>query len=363
MSSFQIRNIREIPSDPIAKFADSLAKKLSAFLTKDQLELLDDKEDIYTDGRDVEGVVKFHNNLISTKTFDFATTFYPPTEPDYNKLTLWLRGRNTGSNHMKDWSGFDNDIDLVRAEPSLIDGTPFDYGIHTDGVKSICMRFNRPDTDTENLEHIKIHDNARLQVSGISTGMSYFIRFRVKDLAQQGSINRTLFEKIDDSTPNNGVMLQLSATGRLIFFIIIGGTLTKVQTDAGTISVDTVYEVWVTYAVSGNTVHIYVNNVDKTLSTPSDSANWQSTKTNHDLFMFRRGFGSDGFVYGDFYDFELFKEKVVSSTEVGRHYTNKWTIANIPFGQVMITDYWATYGDLSGSSFTSQSFTSQSFNT
>lgn len=265
---------------------------------------------------------------------------------------------------MRDFSGFANTITLFRAEPRLIDGTPFDYGIHQGGVKSICQRFNRPDTDTENLEHIRVTDVAGLQVTGISTGISFFIRFRIHDLALQGTttpIERTLFEKVDDATPSNAYQLQVDPDGRLIFYLKIGGVVYSAQTATTTIAINTVYEVWVTYANSGNVIHIYVNNADKSLTTPATAPTWQADTSVPDLFIFRRGYESPGYVYGDLYDFELFKEKVVSSTEVGYHYTNKWTIANIPFSQVLIGAYWAAYGEVGNESFTSTSFTSTSF--
>jgi len=388
--SFSTRSIREIPGEPSAKFADEISKRLSRFLTKDQLDFLDNKEDIYTDGQDVDEVVRFHDELLSTKTFDFVTKYYPPGEPDLDKLKLWVRARNTGSNNATDWSGYDNECLMVRSEPILMDGSPFDYGIHTGGVKSICQRFNAPNRDTTNLEHYKITDNARLQVSGISTGISYFIRFRILDLAAQDGLERTLFEKIDDSTPNNAAMLKVSVDGRLKGVVKQGGSTLAMQTAAGTIAVNTVYEVWLTYDVTGSpTMHIYVNNVDKTLTTDAGAVNWQANLTNHDLFLFRRGFDTTGgYVYGDFYDFELFREKVVSATEVSHHFTNKWTLSDIAFGQVMIAGYWATYHSsiiippttsynslsytatsyttysiVGGASFTITSFTSTSFDT
>jgi len=66
-------------------------------------------------------------------------------------------------------------------------------------------------------------------------------------------------------------------------------------------------------------------------------------------------------VEGDLYDFRHYHEKVVSATEVGYMNTNKWTIVNIPFGQVLVADYWATYESLSALSYTSASYTSASY--
>jgi hypothetical protein len=75
------------------------------------------------------------------------------------------------------------------------------------------------------------------------------------------------------------------------------------------------------------------------------TVNCHTTLTNFDLYVFRRGLGEDGgFVYGDFYDLKYYPEYVVSDLDVQRHFVNKWTISNIAFGQVMITNYWATFG-------------------
>lgn len=343
--SSDIKSARELTNDPYGKLLNALAKKFSAFVAKDQAELVENPEDIFANAQDVDSVLKWHN-FAMTKKFTLAVDYQSASEPDLDKMKLWLGvvWPNLG-NQLPDKSGFLNHATL-NGDPTLIDGAPFDLGI-VDGAsntKSIAMRFNRPTSPLVNTESLTISDNSSLQVSGIATGMSYFIRFRVKDLAQQGGINRTLFEKIDDSTPNNGAMLHLSTDGRLAFYVKRAGTEYNAQTAAGTIVADTVYEVWLTYAVSGNVIHIYVNNVDKSL-TGATAANWHATLTNHDLSIFRRGLGSDGYVYGDFYGFELLREKVVSSTEVGRHFTNKWTLANIPFGQVMISNYFATKYD------------------
>jgi len=78
----------------------------------------------------------------------------------------------------------------------------------------------------------------------------------------------------------------------------------------------------------------------------------------------RGGTSTNGFVYGDLYDFRVYREYVVSGTEVGYMYTNKWTIANIPFGQVMITDYYAPLNPYLGATgYDSTGFDSTGFDT
>jgi len=333
-----IKGLREISNDPFGKLLTALSKKFSAFLAKDQAELVENPEDIYGDGQDVESALKYHNFVMSKK-FNLTTQYYSPSEPDYDKLTLWIKGRNLGVT-TKDWSGFEN-VALIYGDPILVDGAPFDYGIH-DGVlntKSIALRVNRPTSPLVNNEYIQVTDNANLQVSGTTVGLSYFMRFKISDLAGQGGYNRTLFEKIDGDTVQDAVVAIVTPSGQVRFHVKRSGVFYNWQTAGGTIAIDTVYEVWFTFTQSGSVGHIYVNNVDKTLTDPGNPT-LQSDVTNHDLWLFQRGKGPEaGFFYGDFYDFMMFKNKVVTSTEVSRHYTNKWTLANIPFGQVLISNY------------------------
>ena len=351
--SYNIRDIREVSSDALTKFTNHLAKKLSKFITDQQLDKLENKEDIYSAGEDIDSVIKFHS-FESTKSFDFLKTYYPPFEPDDTYLTLWLRGSNLG-NELKDWSAVPNTCDMF-GDPLLIDGSPFDLGIHDGGTKSICIRFNRPTSDNENDEYIRITNSADTSVSGITTGISYFVRFRSFAFDTQGSFTRTLVAKYDDA--NNGVLIQITSDGRLKFIIKRAGTEYRSQTAASTLTTNTVYDIWCTYANSGNVSHIYVNNVDKSLTDPG-SPTWPTVS--NDMFIMTREV-DDGHVYGDLYDCRLYREKVVSSTEVGYFNTNKWTISNIPFGQVMLSDYFATYWTI-GSGYTTAGYTTAGYDT
>lgn len=333
--SSDIRALRDLSNDPYGKFLADLSKKFSAFISKDQAELVENPEDVFADGQDFDSVLKYHN-FVMTKLFDMQTEYYSAAETDYNNWTLMLGGPwpNLGE-RMIDASSFKNHA-TITGEPTLVDGAPFDIGLFdgTDNVKSLAARFNRPTSQYVNTEKMTIPDVANIQVLGISTGMSYFIRLKISSLVTQGALERTIFEKIDDNTPNNGAMLYVTSDGKLIFFVKLGGVLTAKQTAAGTIATDTVYDIWCTYAVTGPVVHIYVNNSDKTLSDYGGTTTWHTTLTNHDLTIFNRGAGSNGYLYGDFYTMRMAKEKVVSSTEVAQHYTNKLTTADIPLGQV-----------------------------
>ena len=360
--SFSIRNIRELPSDPLAKFTNELSKKLSRFLTKDQLDLLDDREDIYTDGQDFDSVIKYHADLLGQTQFTFEAPYYPPFEPDGTSMRVWVRGVNLG-NQMTDWSLNHEDI-LLFGDPIIVDGAPHDDGIKTSGVKSIALRLNRPTSPYVNDEYIQVEDGGLFDISGASVGKSYFMRFRTFSLAQQDGYNRTLFEKIDGPAVQDAVVATITTDGRLTFGVIRSGVTYSKQTAASTISTDTVYDVWFTFDQPTKAIHIYVNAIDKSL-TDTSLPTLQSDTTNSDLWIGQRGKGPEaGFLYGDVYDFRLMDELVVTQAQAENHYANKWTIADIPFGQVMIANYWATYPDSpSAGSFTATSFTSTSFTT
>lgn len=340
--SFDLTNIREFSNEPQAKLVNQLAKKLSKFLTDQQTQKLENKEDVYSMGQDVDTVVRYHSDLSSTKSFAFNTIYYPPFEPDGDKVKLWIKGQSLG-NTLPDLSSQGMTVSLI-GDPILVNGTPFDYGIHTGGTKSIALRFNRPTSDLVNQEYISVTDHTSLQIAGLTTGISYFIRFRVSSIASQGGLSRTVFEKIDNNTPTDGVVVKINDTGKLQVVIERGDTQYKYITDNTVISINTVYDLWVTYTVSGNVVKVYINNVDVPISVDGTTPGYHATLTNHNLSIFRRGEGSTGgYLYGDLYDFLIYKERVVTAAEVGYHYTNKWTIANIPYGQVAVTNYFATW--------------------
>ena len=155
--------------------------------------------------------------------------------------------------------------------------------------------------------------------------------------------------------------------GRLVFIVKKGGTTYAKETTAPTVLGGGIYDIWTVFDIADNSIHIYLDGVEQSLSNFTGTVNWQTILTNHDLFVFRRGLGDDGgFVQGDFYDLKYYPEYVVSDLDVTRHFENKWTISNIPFGQVMIANYWATFG--AGGvipselcSFTETSFTEMSY--
>jgi len=345
--SFDFRTVREPSNDPILRYISKLQHSMAKFITKDQIDQLQGAEDIFGDTTDTDSVIKFQTNLNSTNTFHFDTEYYPPLEPDGNLLRLWLRGTNIG-NSLKDWSTLSRTVDLI-GDPLLVDGN-FDDGTKSEGVLSICTRFNRPTSDARNNEYVIVQNlgSQTMDIDNLtSPGKSYFMRFRLFSLAQQENARIRLWEKTDNATPNDGIHVKIDPDRRLIVVIKKSGIEYKKETATGVMQTNTVYDLWVTFADASGTIHVYLNNVDMTLSNNTDATNWHSDLTNNDIYIFRRGSGDDsGHVYGDLYDFRIYDGKVVSSTEVGYHFTNKWTIVDIPFGQVIISNYWATFDEI-----------------
>jgi hypothetical protein len=363
MSQFNIRNIREISTDPTTKFANQLAKKLSKFLTKDQTDKLEGKLDIYSDSKDIDTVVRLHV-FTSTKRFTFDTQYFAAEEPDLNTCTIWLQGRSTGT-LLRDLSGFDNTATL-NGDPIIVDGTPFDYGIHTGGTKSLALRMNRGDHAELFDEQIAIADDARIRILGATTGISWFFRVRVFATDLSDGKRRTIYLKTDDNPVTAGIRVSIDPTNKrwVIQLRRNGGAFISKETGINKFLTDTVYDAFITYTFAGDVVHLYLaktgdgSPTDETLSTSGYTEEWGPDPTQLGARLFKRGPNSeDGYVYGDLYDFKIFRNRVITSTEAGRHWTNKWTLANIPFGQVMVTNYWATYLDTSLFGYTTAGYT------
>jgi hypothetical protein len=339
--STDFRGLRPASNDPLLQIFTELQKRFAKFITTQQVELIDsDNEDIYSNGQDMESVIKYHT-IQSEQRFDFNTIYYPTFEPDGNIVKVLLRGASLG-NTLTDRSGFNNDASIY-GDPTLVEST-FDPGIHTSGTKSIAIRFNRQTSVNQNEEYLRISDTTDIRINSLVTGFSIFTRFRMKAIADQGGISCTIFVKTDDATPTNAYMLQVLTDGRLLFTVKKAGVLTAKYAAVGSILVNIDYDVFVTFAVSGSVEHIYINGVDKSLSSFVGTTNWPDITTNRDLYIFTRGANTSprGSIYGDFYDFKYYKEKVVTSTEVTSHWNNKLTISPTAFGHCMITNYWAT---------------------
>jgi len=377
--SFDFKTIKHPSNDPIMQFIAAMQQQNALKVARDQVDQLDDTEDIFSDSQQTETKVSFQTMNTQHK-FRFNKPYYAPVDPGLI-VPCWLRGYNVG-NEMRDFSMLQKHPGIIKGEPILVDGV-MDLGIFDEatGFKSTAIKVNRPLSPEENGESFHVIDHTDIQIAAITTagqGFSIFMRFKMYSFAQQGSLDRTLCTKIDDSTPTNAYQIRVTNSGRLRFYVKKGGSLVvDKETTNVVINTTDIFGLFVTYAVTGNVAHIYTWKEDGTPTpTVTDQAlttigggdpTWQADLTNHDLWVFKRGAGSAGYVYGDFYDWEMYRPQgsftgIVSSTQVGYRSVNKMSISNIPFGQVCIANHWATFSLLGPASFTAASFTGTSFN-
>jgi len=358
--SFNLRDIREVSDEPLTKFVSHLAYRIQKLAMEQQTQELENKEDIYSNGQDVDTVLRFHS-LTSTKIFDFSLPFYPPLEPDLDKNTIWLQGHNMG-NSTRDLSCFNNN-NWISGDPIIIDGSPFDYGIHTGGTKSLALRFNRVDGsgldhETVYREHIGISHDTRIILDG-SSSMTWFFRVRPLSTGLDEGKRRTIYLKCDQTGTTNSDIIDAvrfsidNINKRLVIQIKRSSTFYSKETAINKFTANNVYDCFITF--NAGTIHCYLSKTgdtsmtDETLSTSSYTEEWGPDLSNREARLFKRGPGAnDGAFHGDFYDFKIYRNYTVSQTDANRHRINKWSISDIPFGQVMITDYYSTYREDTG---------------
>ena len=373
--SFSLRNVREGQSNsPLEKEVSRLARIIARNAAAQQIEQVQEPEDIYPAGVDVETVIKLHDELTSAHKFTYDKVFYPSFEPDYNKVQLMLKGRNQG-NLLKDFSGYNRHATEI-GEPILVAGDPFDPGLYDFGVKSRALRFNRPTSPYVMKEYLTVPDATGIRLLGATSGISYFWRYRPQSvLSQQGSFDPRIIEKTDDNTPNHGIQIRHNTDGRIKIFIRYNGADIIKHTATGVIVPPNVYSFFLTFNPTGNVVKLYKciepgsTLVDQTLTDTSFGANWHSDltgPTSKQLTIFNRGPGDEGEgdVYADLYNLYIYRQQVVTSTEAQNMFTNKITIYPQAYGRVNVCNHGATFNPIDYySSFTTTSFTSTSFNT
>jgi hypothetical protein len=261
----------------------------------------------------------------------------------------------------RDLSCFNN-YNWIDGDPIIIDGDPFDYGIHTGGTKSVALRFNRVDGSGFDhgfdKEHMGIEHDTRIRLDG-SSSMTWFFRVRPLSTGLDEGKRRTIYLKCDQTGTTNSDVLDAvrfsidPINKRLVIQIKRDSTFYSKETAINKFTSGNVYDIFITY--NGGTIHCYLaktgdtSMTDETLSTSGYTEEWGPDLSDRSARLFKRGPNSnDGAFHGDFYDFKIYRNYTVSQTDANRHWTNKWSISDIPFGQVMITDYYSTYIEHTG---------------
>jgi len=164
-----------------------------------------------------------------------------------------------------------------------------------------------------------------------TTGFSVFMRIWPLTLEYHTSnYGRRLWSKMDDL--DNGAQAYLRPEGVVVFVVRKNGVEYQIRNSGAALQPQTWYDMWFTFNYATNTPLIWINNVSYNTA-QGDGIYWNNSY--NDWIIGNWNFGnSPGNFAGIVDDFRLYRNKVVTSTEVGRMWVNKLTTADIT-----ITDF------------------------
>lgn len=308
----------------------NLSNKFAQYVTS---QISQEGEDItiVTEGRLAEDILKYcDEDLNYGKMLDLPPANYPPEEPDGDKCKLYIHGDGFGRT-IPDLSMFNhhfNNRGIFRIQRGIDIGNGGSYELVFDGRS--CSPW---------MPH-----HADFAQSTLTVGFSILFRFMPFKLSQTGGVNQTILCKKEDA--NHFFTFDILPDGRLFWLLRDNNVVYPLVTPAGLITANYAphYEVVATFDHATNTPKLYVNNVLYT--TTDNGITYVTSPDTH----FKLGNNSAlvtppaGEEYPEIADSKLYcgtlqfvkfwRDKVLTAQQVGYHYTNKLTIANIAFGQV-----------------------------
>jgi len=293
-------------------------------------------------------LVRLDNSLTSTLIPTIQSA--PTLEPDVSQLKTWIEFDNTGG-LLQDLSTFDHDAH-IHGVSRIWWGIRYGYG-----PLSLEAIFDGRTNYGEIIDHNDL--------SFDNTDFTIQFRFLPFDLSMSAVHKQVIVSKKDPSGPNIWFAFELGADGSATFNLslssvdkysitIPAGTVTAVA--YADVTPDTPrYDVVITFEFITRTLKVYLNNaafttVTNTIPSTSNIPDYDG----YDLQFGRytalvsrpvtlpqtgeldpiRLFSK--LYFGTLQQFKFWKGRILTSTEVTNHYTNKVTIANIPFGEVAI---------------------------
>jgi hypothetical protein len=309
-------------------------------------------DDIVGLGDSDHSLVKYYDELNGAAKFDTSIigTTGPKVvfEPDYSKLTAWLRFSNLGW-ELTDYAGLGN-VAEIFGEPCLDEGV--DLGFFGGPSRSVAHA-----ADSTGTISYKIPDSPMIQIAGNVVGHSFFIRFNLTSLAQNGGRDATLYEKYDNE--DNFVSIRVDPNGAVKYFVRKIGVDYFKKTANSVITVNTDIDLIVLNSATTNSQLCYVNAVAKTLTTFVEVAGLDDEIV--DGIIWANNSQTAGFVNGKPMDFRHFKELKLTQTHATNLFTNKISISSAAFGEVAVVDGCIMPRYPIGDSFTSTSFDVDSF--
>lgn len=308
-----------------------------------------------------------HGKLIYTRKITTLPVHKVPEEPDGTFLVFWLKANHTGLD-LNDSSKYNVGIDEFEFETGgggggsgnttiarvnhnkhlcLVDSGGLDLGYlgKKDGVNSVTA-WGLNGTD-ESAQVTNIVDNQRVRVKGTTTGFSITAWVKISDFSQHNTINRRIIAKTDDAT--NAYALFVTSTNKAVFAVKFNNTEYKVETPA-TLVTNTWYFIAATFKSSATQeAKIYLNG---TVSTTAFAATVTYPNINYlpaaNLQLFTNGmvrlidplvtdvpppydFDTGNFK-GMVRDIRIWREKILTQTEITNFNGNKVSITNVGFG-------------------------------
>jgi hypothetical protein len=284
---------------------------------------------------------------------DFDYTYEFPTEPDLDKLKVWLMLDHLGT-RIRDMSGFANNA-IIAGHPTLRRASlnlGFQQTSASFGTPVMSFNSGTDVVSQTNGEYIWIPDNPSIQFTNPlhAAGFTICLRFNCLNFSGHtpiggGNTVRRIAAKSDTNltghditTSSNGWNLVCSNNGvnnGLVFQVIHDGI--EYQKRAAGFNTDTWYQVVITYdpnVTANDRIKMYVGGV----LTGSNNAATLFLPTTFNLRIGARD-SSSGFFQGYIHDFRLYMDKVLTQTEITNLNDNEMTIDNIPKGHAFIVQY------------------------
>lgn len=306
---------------------DNVSAKFAQYVTS-QLSKEGEDITIITEARLAEDILKYCDEDLTYSKMMGLVTVYPPEEPDGNYLKLYVHGDSFGDN-IPDYSMYNHHMTnrgILRIQKGIDIGNGGSYELVFDGRS--CAAW--------------LADHADFRLETCTVGFSSLFRFQPFLVDLSGGKPRTIIQKKD---PSNDTYFgfDIQSNGSLLFYVLFNNTQKRVITPPGLIVPYGRYEVAGTFDVPTLTAKLYVNNVEYTASSGASinvpnytefRLGWHSAFVNPPAGEEYPLLADSKLYCGALQSVKFWREKVLTAAQVGYHYTNKLTIANLPFGQV-----------------------------
>lgn len=296
--------------------------------------------------RTSHSILKYIDNINYYKQYEQQTEYYTPFEPDTDHLVCWLP-----------MGGVDRVVQDVSSFPkrAILHGEAFNaMGIDTGFGGSTGIVF-------KGKGYVIIPPSNNMNVGAQNQGFTISIRIYPVDITQtpfnnnlNDMRNRRVVAHIDSIDAKHGYSITLNPTGRVLVTVKYQDEYFDFYTPQNIIEPVSLctypldyYDLVVSFnpnAPTNEEGKIYINNTKFVMPTNDDRAILPTTENTigGPTLICRSGTtptAENGYTMtykGMMQDFRFYKNKVLTDQEVTNLFNNKWTIYDIPFGQVAL---------------------------